>query len=284
LFGTGPFKVAKFEPGKLVVLSANEQHWAGRPFLDGVEVRMGRAFRDQAEDAQVGQSDVTELPIGDVRRARQRGDVVTLSSPMETLALLFDRAQAPPAPVREAISLPVDRASIQSVLLQKMGEPSAALLPQWLSGHALAFPADRNIVKARQLSSAAQPLSFHYDRQDALLHAIAERIALNESECGITLRSDSAGPVVRLAWLRFTMPHPDLALDEIAATLGVAVERKADPFERESALLDGFYIVPIVQVNVAYTLNPRVQGWLSAPWIATDRWDLANIWLGEAAP
>jgi hypothetical protein len=134
------------------------------------------------------------------------------------------------------------------------------------------------------LNPATVQLSFHYDRQDAVLRAIAERIALNESECGITLRAEGSGPVVRLAWLGFTTPNPDLALDEIAATLGVTLERKPDPFERESALLDGFYIVPIVQVNVAYTLNPRVQGWVGAPWIATDRWDLASVWLAEAAP
>jgi len=281
--GTGPFKVAKFEPGKSLLLSAHEQHWAGRPFLDGVAVLMGRSFRDQAQDAQLGQADITELPVGDVRRARQRGDLVTLSAPVETLALVFDRVEPPPVPVREAMSLALDRASIQSVLLQKMGEPSAALLPQWLSGHAVAFPAERNLARARKLGSGSPPMSFHYDRQDALLHAIGERIALDESECGISLRVDGPGPIVRLAWLRFTIPNPDLALDEIAASLGMTLERKPDPFERESALLDGFSIVPIVQVSVAYTLNPRVQGWMAAPWIATDRWDLANIWLAEAA-
>lgn len=284
IHGTGPFKVTKFEPGKSIVLAAHEQHWAGRPYLDAVEVHMGRAFRDQAQDAQLGQADVTELPATEVRRARQRGDAVALSSPLETLALLFDHAREAPPAAREALSLALDRASIQEVLLQKMGEASAALLPQWLSGHALAFPAERNIARARQLNPGSTVLSFNYDRQDTVLRGVAERIALNAAECGITLRGDAAAPGVRLAWLRITAPDPDLALEEIAATLGMAVERRPDPFERESALLDRYYVVPIAQLGVAHTLSPRVQGWLGAAWVATDRWDLANVWLGEAAP
>ena len=284
VFGTGPFKVERFEPGKSLLLTAHEQHWAGRPYLDGVEVRMGRTFREQSQDEQLGQTDVAELPAADARRARQRGDTVALSSPLETLALLFDRAREAPAAAREALSLAIDRASIQSVLLQRTGEASAAVLPQWVSGHAVAFPADRNAASARQLAAGAPVLNFYYDRQDAALHAIAERIALNAAECGITLRGDSSAPGVRLAWLRITTPEPDLALDEIAATLGVDLPRRPDPYERESALLDKFFIVPIAQVGVAYTLSARVQGWVGAAWVAPDSWDLADIWLGEALP
>lgn len=284
VLGTGPFKVEKFEAGKSVVLSAHEQHWAGRPYLDSVEVRMGRAFRDQAQDAQLGQTDVAEVPAAEARRARQRGEAVALSLPLETLALLFDRTREAPPAVREALSESLDRASIQSVLLQKSGEASAALLPQWLSGHAIAFPAERNAMRARQLAAGAPVLNFFWERQDTGLHAIAERVALNAAECGITLHGDASAPSVRLAWLRIATPEPDLALDEIAATLGVALPRRPDTFERESALLDKFLVVPIAQVGVAYTVNARVQGWLGAAWMASDRWDLADVWLGEAVP
>jgi peptide/nickel transport system substrate-binding protein len=284
IYGTGPFKVAKIEPGKSIVLAAHEQHWAGRPYLDAVEIRMGRAFHDQAQDSQLGQADVLELPAAEVRRARQRGDAVTLSSPLETLALLFDRAREAPPALREALGLTLDRASIQNVLLQKMGEASGALLPQWLSGHALAFPAERSVARARQLNPGASVLNFYYDRQDTVLRGVAERIALNAAECGITLRGDNAASGVRLTWLRIASPDPDLALEEIVATLGTTVERKPELFDRESALLERWYVVPIAQLGVAHTLSARVQGWLGAAWVATDRWDLANVWLGEVAP
>ncbi|MGD0578978.1 MAG: ABC transporter substrate-binding protein [Bryobacteraceae bacterium] len=284
IYGTGPFNVLRFEPDKSIVLAAHEQHWAGRPYIDAIEIRMGRAFRDQAQDAQLGQADVTELPATEVRRARQRGDAVALSLPLETLALLFDRAREAPPAVREALALAVDRASIQDVLLQKLGEASAALLPQWLSGHALAFTAERNVARARHLNPGAIVLRFSYDRQDPVLRGVAERIALNAAECAIALRADAAAPAVRLAWLRIIQPDPDLALNEIAATLGIALAPAPDPFERESALLDRYYVVPVAQLGVAHALSPRAQGWLGAPWVASDRWDLANVWLGEAAP
>jgi len=282
ILGTGPFKVERFEPGKMLLLAAHEQHWAGRPFLDAVEVRMGRNFHDQAQDAQTGQEDVTELPVTEVRRARQRGDVVALSAPLETLVLRWNGARPPSPTLPEALSLAVDRASIQSVLLQKMGEVSAALLPQWLSGHAIAFPVDRDPARARQLASAPVTLGLDYDRQDAILRAVAERIALNAAECDITLQIGPL-PGVRLAWLRVISPDPDLALDEIGATPATGPDHKADPFERESALLSSAFVASLAQVPVAHALSPRVQGWLGARWVATDRWDLAGLWLGDVA-
>ena len=280
--GTGPYRVESFEAGSRVTLSANEDHWAGRPFLDAVEVRMGRNFHDQAQDAQTGQEDVTELPVTEVRRARQRGDVVALSAPLETLVLRWNGARPPSPTLPEALSLAVDRASIQSVLLQKMGEVSAALLPQWLSGHAIAFPVDRDPARARQLASAPVTLGLDYDRQDAILRAVAERIALNAAECDITLQIGPL-PGVRLAWLRVISPDPDLALDEIGATPATGPDHKADPFERESALLSSAFVASLAQVPVAHALSPRVQGWLGARWVATDRWDLAGLWLGDVA-
>ena len=45
--GTGPFAVAQWQSGKSVTLTANEECWRGRPFLDTIEIGMGRTFRDQ---------------------------------------------------------------------------------------------------------------------------------------------------------------------------------------------------------------------------------------------
>src|SRR5258708_22833630 len=42
LVGTGPFRVAKWEAGKTATLTAYEDHWKGRPYLDSVEIQIGR--------------------------------------------------------------------------------------------------------------------------------------------------------------------------------------------------------------------------------------------------
>ena len=53
LAGTGPFRVASWEAGKAATLSANEDHWKGRPYLDSIEIQMGRDLRDQAQDLEL---------------------------------------------------------------------------------------------------------------------------------------------------------------------------------------------------------------------------------------
>src|SRR5438874_1672177 len=106
--------------------------------------------------------------------------------------------------MREALALSVDRNSIHSVLLQSQGEISGALLPQWLSGYSFLFPSARNLPRARQLSAGAAPLTFAYDRQDAMMRSIGERIAVNVMEAGIVLRTAIGAADVRLVQLPVT--------------------------------------------------------------------------------
>ena len=43
--GSGPFHIAEWDPGKHIVLAANENYHSGRPFVDSVEIQMGRSPR-----------------------------------------------------------------------------------------------------------------------------------------------------------------------------------------------------------------------------------------------
>ena len=45
--GSGAFRVTAFEAGKRVVLGANEEFREGRPFVDGIEIAMGRGAHDR---------------------------------------------------------------------------------------------------------------------------------------------------------------------------------------------------------------------------------------------
>ncbi|MGJ5815823.1 ABC transporter substrate-binding protein [Paludibaculum fermentans] len=276
LVGTGPFRLAQFEPNTSIVLAANENYWGGRPFLDSIEIRMGRPLREQALDFEMGRADIAEILITEVRRARQRGSIVLQSPLLETLAIVFDNAATPAQ--REAVALSLDRSAIQSVLLQKWGETSGALAPQWLSGYAFVFPTDRDLIKARQLAAGSAPLSFSYDRQDPVLQSVAERIALNAAEAGLTLRTTTGSPGLRLIRLRATQPDLEWTLDQFALALP-PVQRAASGWEREQALLEGFRVIPIVHLPASYLVNPRVRQWNPAV-----RWTLADVWLPEARP
>jgi MarR-like DNA-binding transcriptional regulator SgrR of sgrS sRNA len=277
LVGTGPFRVAAWEPGRSATLAAHDRYWGARPYLDAIEVKMGRPLRDQALDFDLGAADLTEIAVTDVRRLRQRGIAVALSRPVETLALVFDRKQPPPAGVREAVALSIDRAAIYNVILQRQGEVSGALLPQWLSGYAFLFAPARDLGKAKQLAANAQPLAFGYDRQDATLRAVAERIAVNASEVGIVLRAgEPAG--VRLIRTRVAAPDVTLALRDLAAALGGS-EVVNGGYEAERALLEESHVVPLFHLPACYQVNGRVRDW---PAPASDRWRMEDVWLAEA--
>jgi len=268
--GTGPFRVESFEPSRSLALAANEDHWAGRPYLDRVEFRFARALRDQALDLEAGQADLVEVPLFDVRRLRERGARLQIPPPSDILALVFDPQANVPDRVREALALSLDRKAIHGVLLQRQGEPSAALLPQWLSGYAFVFPADRDAAGARDRAASPTPLPFDYDRQDPLLRTVAERIALNASEAGLTLRPGPGG--VHLRRLRIATTDARTALEDLAASLGLRLPPVDDLYEAERSLLADYRLIPIVHLPAVHQLGPRVMHGSS---------QLAAIWLDD---
>jgi ABC-type transport system substrate-binding protein len=278
LLGTGPFRIDHWDAEKSARLVAHDGYWAGRPFLDSIEVTMGRSLREQQLDVESGKTDVAEILVTDGRRLRQKGISVSSTPFMETLALVFENPRVPDA-TREALALAIDRAAIQSVLLQKQGEPSAALLPRWLSGYSFLFPAGRNIARAKQLAASGAPLAFAYDKQDAILRPIGERIAVNASEAGISLKYTTGPADVRLLSLPITSRDAMTSLTDLAALLNLTVPRgEAGPFETESALLNGYRIIPLVHLPRMWATSGAVRNWPH----------LADVWLdpldGKAKP
>jgi hypothetical protein len=179
------------------------------------------------------------------------------------------------AALREAVALAIDRGAIHNVLLQRQGEVSAALLPRWLSGYSFVFPSDRNVARAKQLASGSSALAFAYDSQDAVVRAIAERIAVNASEAGITLRpSIGVQTDVRLLRLAVTSRDPWAAQSDLAAALKLQIPAAVPgSYEAEAGLLDGYRVIPIVHLPRAWALAPRVRDWgrLQDVWLDAER-------------
>jgi peptide/nickel transport system substrate-binding protein len=208
LIGTGAFQIADFQPGKRVLLKANDEYWGGRPYLDAVEITFGKNLREQAVDFQLGRADVIEAGVEQTRRAiRGQGSIVT-SGPAELIAIHFPHGNGPSEDprIRQAISLSIDRVAIWSVLLQRQGDAAASLLPQWVSGYSYLFKSERDLGRARELRSqvggAQTALTLGYDPMDELARAIAERIAVNAKDAGINVQavpaSGTAASVVRV--------------------------------------------------------------------------------------
>jgi len=294
--GTGAFVVADWQPGKLLKLVANEESWAGRPFIDAVEIEFGKSPRDQAFALELDKTDLIE-GAPQVSSGSQRRIASSLSSslPVELLALVFSpNSKAQDPRLREALALAIDRKPIQSVLLKGAGEPAASILPNWMTGYSAVFPAVANPQRAHLiLAESRQPtLNLSYDARDPQAELIAERIALNAHEAGITLQVSLSGTEdIRL--IRAVLPSPDPAtsLAEAARQLGLtqppfAVGRTGsldDIYHAENSLLETHVVIPLFHLPVASAASPRVRGWEQDQlglWNQSGR-SLADIWLGD---
>jgi ABC-type transport system substrate-binding protein len=200
------------------------------------------------------------------------------------LALVFG-TRIEDARLREALALAVDRSAIHTVLLQRQGEISGALLPQWLSGYAFLFPKAADAARARMLLAArpanVRTLSLGVD--DAAWRPIAERIALNARYAGLTVSvvSQSAQADVRLVEVRVGSAAPAVALSVMAASLGLPEPAPSDSpetlFAAERALLEGFRVIPLIHLPDVYGVSPRVKG---GPGITPlGEWHFENLWV-----
>ena len=272
--GTGPFRVVA-ETSSRAVLKANDDYWGGRPYLDGAEIDLGRNLRDQALDFDSNKADVIELGFGDTRRAMQNGKRSWTSAPIALMALVFDSSAHIDEPVREALALSIDRATIHSVLLQRQGVPTGAILPQWMSGYAFLFPTSRDLDKARRLASGAAPVAISYDPTDATSRLIAERIAVNAREAGITVRpTPGAQAAARIMRMSVTSPSPWEALQSVSDALNL--HAPGTLYEIEGALVRSRMIIPLFHLPEIYGLGPRVRGWAPTRW---GGWKLESVWL-----
>ncbi len=282
------FAITRWEAGRRAVYAADENAPGGRPFLDTVEIEMARPLRDQSLDLELGKTDLVELGPGELRR-QPAGRKVWPSAPVRLVALVF-APRVEDARIREALALAVDRAAIHNVLLQRQGEVSAALLPQWLSGYAFLFPAAADIVRARTLVAGlpAATRAVSLGVEDAAARPIAERIALNARDAGLAVSviPQAAGADVRLVEVRISSSDPALALAGMAVSLGLPEPpRAASPealYAAERALLEGFHVIPLFHLPDAYGVNPRVKG---RPGITPlGEWRFENLWVEGGRP
>ncbi|MGA2328454.1 MAG: ABC transporter substrate-binding protein [Bryobacteraceae bacterium] len=292
LQGTGPFRLAQWE-SRRATLAANEDYWAGRPFLDAVAIEMGRTAQQQLLNLELGKADLIELGPNDVRRAVQSGARIWTSAPVTLMALRFERGRpaAEDAKLREALALSIDRAAILNVLLQRRGEAAGGLLPQWLSGYAMLFSAARDAARARQLVTGAPLLSLASDPADALARTIADRIAVNTREAGIRLLTQAGGNAdLYLVRARIAPPVAGPALARLAASLEVSdLFHVSGPgleslYAGERALVEEFRVIPLFHLPEIYGASPRLKTWATPGLARTGEWRLDDLWLDSELP
>jgi peptide/nickel transport system substrate-binding protein len=290
--GTGPFQIIDWQPTKKLTLGANESYWQGRPFLDGIEIEMGRSFRDQMTALEIGREDLVEVAPEQAHRVSLESRQVASSAPMELIALIFTRdVQTPDEKLlREALALSVDRSSIRSVLLQGAGSPAGGVLPNSISGYGFVFPTGSDLARARRDREQVHAIptwTLAYDNSDAVARLLAERVALNAKDAGLSLQPTSAATAdVRLVRIALASADPWVALAQIAASAGLPAQKRdggsvEDLYLGEQSLLATQRIIPLFHLPATYAVTAALKSWTVR---SSGAWDLADSWLGSGKP
>jgi hypothetical protein len=257
---------------------------------------MGKSFREQMTALELGKLDLVEVAPEQVHqfsqsRVSQEGRLAS-STPMELLALLFTRDVASPEEklVREALALSVERGSIRSVLLQGAGQPTAGILPNWMCGYGFVFPTDADLPRARRAREQVRTMptwTIGYDGGDAVARLLAERIALNARDAGLSLQpTPAASADLRLVRIPLASLDPWIALANVATLTGTPAGKVRggsveDLYASEVALLATLRVIPLFHLPVSYAASASLKHWGLRP---DGSWTLAEAWLGVGRP
>ena len=290
--GTGPFRVTEWQAGKQLNLGANEEYWRGRPFVDGIQIEMGKSFRDQMTAFELRKADLIEVAPEQTHRFQQEGRSLTSAGRMELLALVFAKDATTPQEklLRQALALSVERGSIRSVLLQGAGDPAAGILPTWVSGYGFVFSTDADLAKARQLRDQVRAIptwTLAYDNSDGLSRLVAERVALNARDAGLSVRPmpDTIGDV-RLLRVPIASGNPWVAFKQALSQAGLLAEKGKtesveDLYAQEQSTLSSDRIVPLFHLPASYAASPGLRDWALR---MDGSWNLHEAWLEAPKP
>jgi peptide/nickel transport system substrate-binding protein len=268
VIGTGPFSVTSFSNG-ILTLTASDNCWQGRPFLDSIEIHAHRTIRDQWLDLGVGRADLAEVPAEQMRQAREQHLTMVASPSVSLLALTISDTGALANPnLRAAMALAVDRSALSNVIFQKQGEITASLLPAELTGYSFLFPTERDLNKAHALRGGVSPPLFTLASEGgSAMQLAAQRIALNLRDAGFNVQVVAAGGArhidltLRRLPLESNQPRP--ALESVLRAAGLAVpvieQTPAGLYKVEREVLDSHMLIPLLYLPRAYALGGRVR-------------------------
>jgi peptide/nickel transport system substrate-binding protein len=285
--GTGPFRVAEWQAGRRLVLTANDDYWGGRPFLDSIEIEMGKSFRDQLMAFQSGKADIIDIAAEQAQHVPIDRQALRYSLPMELLGLVFtrDAQSSDDKLLRQALALSIDRGSIGSVLLQGAAQLTGSLLPNWMTGYAFVFSNQSDLAQAQDLREQVQSVpswTLSYDGEYPLARLIAERISLNAKDAGLSIRLVSTtNSDLQLVRISLDSADPWIALERLTSIAGLpALAMQDDSVENlyaaEQALLATGRIIPLFHLPVVYAISGGVK---NSALQRDGTWDLADAWL-----
>lgn len=265
LLGTGPFQTAGFANNDLK-LTANENCWQGRPFVDAIDIHVHRAIRDQWLDLSVGRADLVEVPADQLRKGQQNHFRLLTSPPVTLLALeVGDTGALANRLLRASISLAIDRGALSNVIYQKQGEVTASLLPAEVSGYSFLFPTERDLNKAHELRGGLSPQLTVSSENGPILQLAAQRIALNLREAGFSVQMATGTQRGNLVLRTFAVDSrdPQSALESLLRGEGQAAPSvdtsPASLYKVEHEFLERKTLIPLLYLPRAFAVSGRVR-------------------------
>jgi len=180
--GTGPFKLEEHVEGQFASFVANEDYWAGRPYLDRIVFRLFAEHETGTLAFEAGEVDlISNLTSEEVRRFSEdnpEGFVFLRGSPLIKNAFnIGDKPYFEDVRVRQAISYAINRQElIDTLVIPGMREPIDSIFPpghHYYNPDAERYPYDPD--KARELLAEAGwdpeqevELATYYTSQEAL--------------------------------------------------------------------------------------------------------------------
>jgi ABC-type transport system substrate-binding protein len=253
---------------------------------------MGKSFRDQITALELARADLVEVAPEQVHRVSLEGQRLASSEPMELLALVFAHDARTPEEklLRDALALSVDRGSMRNVLLQGAGQPAGGVLPNWMSGYGFVFATEADLARAHHKRDQVRTVpvwTLGYDADDPLARLLAERIALNARDAGLSVQPTAAATSdSRLMRIPMASPDPWIALGRLPASTGSPARKNAggsaeDLYKAEQSLLATQLLIPLFHLPVTYAASPALKNWTARP---DGIWNLTDAWLGSRQP
>ena len=159
-----------------------------------------------------------------------------------------------------------------------------------MTGYSAVFSVQANPQRARSLlADSRQPapnLSYglSYDPRDPQAQLIAERIALNAREVGITVQVSLSGAEdIRLMRVVLPSPDPATSLAEAARQLGLPQpgfpaapggNSLDDLYQAERSLLNGYAVIPLFHLPLANAASARCVTGRRINWGNGTNWDI----------
>ncbi len=207
--GSGPFRLAEYQPEEQLVLRRHEGYHGGAPYLD--EVVFDLRPVDALSRYENGELDATPVGLADLARASDplnplSRELMTGPGSLDVTYLAFDTRLAPfdDVHVRRAFNLALDKERLARVVLQGGVTPAWGILPPAMPG----FTPDVS--------------PFRFDPAAARAELAQSRYGSGEQLPPVTLFSSGEGGVD---------PTLSAVADFLGETLGVAIAFEQAPYE-----------------------------------------------------